>query len=61
MQRYTNRFLFAVSSNVEENHVARTFVQKFSFRLCNNISVDKFGALGVNINPYKKHNWIRYI
>jgi len=31
------------------------------FRLCNNIYVDKFGALGVNVNTYKKAESIGYI
>ena len=53
--------LYAVSTNLKQNHIATTFAEKFGFRECNNIYVDGFGTLGVNIDTYKKANWIGYI
>ena len=59
--RYTNSFLYAVSTNLEQDHIVGTFAQKFVCRLCINIFVDRFGALAVNSDTYKKANWIGYI
>ena len=48
--QYSDRFLHAVSTSLEQNHIARTFAQKFVFRLFMNIYVDRFGTLALSID-----------
>jgi hypothetical protein len=61
---HTDRLLSAVSSNLEQNHVARTFAQKLMFLLCKKTYVDQFDALGVNSNSYMSEaqvDWLHFV